>query len=96
MDNKIYQVFIQDEWNNNYFLGFYKTLKGSIRDINQFLKVYGVKIKSSDLRAHASTLGECFDTCLADVFEDNEDVACIYIRGFIFDKKDLEKQIKKA
>lgn len=38
---KIYQVFLQDEWNNNYLLGFFKSLDDCIPEVNDYLKGYG-------------------------------------------------------
>lgn len=44
MKNKIYQVIMQDEYNNLYFLGFYKKLEDAIPDINDWLSIYNIKI----------------------------------------------------
>lgn len=46
---KLYEVIIQDEWDNLTLLGFYKNLDDSIDDINSFLTTYGVEIQKGDV-----------------------------------------------
>lgn len=83
---KIYEVFIQDEWNNNYLIGFYKSLDKAVPDVNEFLKSsYNIEITTDDLKEYPSTFETCFDTHLDNIFEDNEDLAGVMIRGFILD-----------
>lgn len=84
---KIYEVFMQDEYNNCYFIGFYNELKNAVPDINSFLEPYDAKIET--LEEYPSTFGECFDT---EVFketngDDDPDSGWtgVMIRGFIFD-----------
>jgi hypothetical protein len=78
--NKKYQVFIQDEWNNNTLIGFYDNLEDAIPEINEYLKdCYNVQI--DELKEYASTFNMCFDK---DVEIDDGDNS-IMIRGFIFD-----------
>lgn len=84
---KIYQVIIQDEYNNLYQLGFYNCLKNAVKDVNEFIKVYNVQIKEDDLKEYPSTFDNCFDLSLSDLFEDNDNVANVMIRGFILDKE---------
>ena len=86
MKNKIYQVIMQDEYNNLYFLGFYKNLEDAIPDINDWLSIYNIEI--DELEEYASTYSRCFDRCF------DLDEGPIYIRGFIFDEKDLNVMIK--
>lgn len=80
---KRYLVIMQDEWNNLYYMGEYKELKDSIDDINEFLKVYGVSIKSEDLKEYASTFGGAFDLDIGMMYEDRDDLVGIMVRGFI-------------
>lgn len=82
---KIYQIIIQDEYNNLYHIGFYKQLKDCINDINSFLEIYNVKIEENDLKEYPSTFSSCIDLCLSDLFDDIEP---IMIRGFIFENMD--------
>lgn len=88
---KVYEVFIQDEWNNLTLLGFYKHLDDSVDDINAFLEpTYGVRIKKGDVLERAGTLGSVFDTDLIDLFEDKEELAGVMVRGFVLDEEDLK------
>lgn len=87
---KIYEVFMQDEWNNLTFLGFYKHLDDSIDDINSFLATYEVEIKKGDVHEYPSTFGSVFDTDIGDMFEDRDDLCGVMVRGFIFEEEDLK------
>lgn len=80
---KRYLVIMQDEWNNLYYMGEDKELKDSIDDINDFLKVYDVSIKSEDLKEYASTFGGAFDLDIGMMYEDRDDLVGIMVRGFI-------------
>ena len=80
---KRYLVIMQDEWNNLYYMGEYKELKDSIDDINDFLKVYDVSVKSEDLKEYASTFGGAFDLDIGMMYEDRDDLVGIMVRGFI-------------
>lgn len=92
---KIYEVFIQDEWNNLTFLGFYENLDDSVNDINDYIEpTYGVRIKKGDVLERAGTFSSMFDTDLGDLFEDKEDLYGVMVRGFILDQEDF-KSIKK-
>jgi hypothetical protein len=64
-------------------MGEYKELKDSIDDINDFLKVYDVSIKSEDLKEYASTFGGAFDLDVGMMYEDRDDLVGIMVRGFI-------------
>ena len=79
-----YMVFIQDEWNNNHYIGLFYRLKDAIPGINNFLKDYNISVNS--LEKYPSTFGECFDK---EVWTKDKQT-CIYIRGFILTKEDLE------
>ena len=74
---KKYEVFIQDEWNNLWLMGFYDNLSDAIPDINNFLETYSVKIDK--LEEYSSTFNTCFDTEV-----ETSDGEIIMIRGFIF------------
>ena len=82
---KLYQVIIQDERNNLFHIGFYENLKDSVNDINDHLHIYEEQISKDDLREYPSTFGECFDMDLGSMFEDNDSIQGVMIRGFIFD-----------
>ena len=80
----IYQVIMQDEWDNLYHLGFFKNLKDAIPEVNSWLSTYNIEI--DELTEYPSTFNMCFDREL-----EAEDVY-VRIRGFIFDK--LEEVIE--
>lgn len=81
---KKYQVILQDEYNNLYMVGFFDELDDSIEEINKYLDIYEVQLKKGDLKIHTNTYGKGFDTELSDLFEGNEKVEGIMIRGFIY------------
>lgn len=92
---KIYEIWMQDEFNNNYFIGFYNELMNAVPAINDFLVPYEAKIET--LEEYPSTFGECFDT---EVFreisgdDDSDDGwTGVMVRGFIFDADMLENII---
>lgn len=92
---ELFQIIIQDEWNNLYEIGFYSDLETALPDINQFLKIYGVEIKPGMLQVSAGTLGPVFDTNLEDLFpEKEEDLAGISIRGFIHDFDEVMRRLE--
>ncbi|MBO7615087.1 MAG: hypothetical protein J6T15_05265 [Bacilli bacterium] len=72
---KKYIVFIQDEWNNNYLIGFYDELNEAVPEVNEFLETYNTKI--DELKEYVSTFGTCFDTEV-----ETPDENYIMIRGF--------------
>ena len=73
---KKYEVFIQDEWNNIYLVGFYDNLEDAIPEVNEFLETYNMKI--DELKEYPSTFGSCFDK---EVETPNGEI--VMIRGFI-------------
>ena len=91
---KLYEVIMQDEWDNLTLLGFYKNLDDSIDDINSFLTTYGVEIKKGDVHEYAGTLESVFDTNIGDLLE-NEELCGVMVRGFILDEEDLKPQKKE-
>ena len=78
MQDKKYIVFTQDEWNNNYLMGFYDDLDDAIPDINDWLEIYNLKLEKGDLAEYPSTFGTVFDKEL-----ETEDEAVLMVRGFI-------------
>ncbi len=76
MIDKKYIVFMQDEWNNLYLMGFYDKLKDAIPDINDWLKLYNVEI--DELEEYPSTLGYAFDKEI-----ETEEGEFVMVRGFI-------------
>ena len=90
---KIYEIFMSDEYSNNYFIGFYNELKNAVPAINEFLVPYEAKIET--LEEYPSTFGSCFDT---EVFketngDDDYDWTGVMIRGFVFDADALGQVI---
>lgn len=71
-----YIVFIQDEWNNNWWMGEYSQLNDALPDINSFLEVYNVSL--DNLEEYPSTFGYAFDR---EIETPTEEV--IMIRGFV-------------
>lgn len=80
---KVYQVIMQDEYNNLYLLGFYKALKDALKDVNDWLSMYQISIE--EIEEYASTFSSCFDKEL------EVDEGVVYIRGFVFDVEDLKE-----
>ena len=78
MQDKKYIVFTQDEWNNNYLMGFYDDLDDAIPDINDWLEIYNLKLEKGDLAEYLSTFGTVFDKEL-----ETEDETVLMVRGFI-------------
>lgn len=78
MQDKKYIVFTQDEWNNNYLMGFYDDLDDAIPDINDWLEVYNIKLNKGDLVKYPSTIGSAFDKEI-----ETEDGTFLMVRGFI-------------
>lgn len=87
----IYQVIIQDEWNNLHHLGFYNELKDSIQDINDFIDAYNLQLTPDMLTTYPGTFGLVFDHNLGDLFQDLADDTAqgVYIRGFIFNEDEV-------
>ena len=76
---KIYEVFVQDIWNNNYWIGMFTALDDALDGINSYIYNPTLKLKKGDLQEYPSTFNYCFDKDIYD--EDSED--SIYVRGFI-------------
>ena len=90
VDAPLYEIMMQDEYNDLYLLGFYESLGDAIEDINDFISAYyedgAIPIKKGDLAEYASTFGACFDR---EIEWKNEDdcPGSIMIRGFIISAK---------
>lgn len=74
--DKRYIVFIQDEWNNLYWIGEFNDLSKAVPEVNEWLETYNVKIDS--LEEYVSTFGLAFDKEI-----ETEDESIIMVRGFI-------------
>ena len=89
-DVPLYEVMMQDEYDNLYLLGFYESLDDAIEDINGFISMYeedgAIPIKKGGLAEYASTFGTCFDR---EIEWKNEDdcPGSVMIRGFILSAK---------
>lgn len=100
---KLYQVILQDEYNNLYEVGLYKSLDDSIKDLNKELEVYNIKLEKGDLREYPSTFGQCFDCYLSDLAESKgitdqekiDEMLGVQIRGFILDSELITERISK-
>lgn len=98
-DSPLYEVMMQDEYDNLYLLGFYGSLDDSIDDINGFLSAYEddgvVLFEKGDLKEYASTFGTCFDR---EIEWRDEEAApgCVMVRGFVLSAKDAKEEAEKA
>ena len=79
----IYQVIMQDEYNNLFCLGFYSNLDDAIPDVNDWLSAYSITI--DEITEYPSTFGMCFDREIE--VDDGESV--VYLRGFVYDEEVL-------
>lgn len=102
--SKIYEIFIQDEWNNLTLMGFYNHLDDSIKDINNFIHIYcegRYQLSEGMLKEYPGTYGSCIDVSLGDLFnlyeqdkqEDIDEIGCVMIRGFILDLGELLENV---
>lgn len=98
-DAPLYEVMMQDEYNDLYLLGFYESLDDAIEDINDFISAYyedvAIPLKKGDLAEYASTFGSCFDR---EIEWKNEDdcPGSIMIRGFILSAKIVGEEANRA
>ena len=97
-DAPMYQIVMQDEYDNLYLLGFYESLDDSIEDINGFIGAYdddgAIPLKKGDLAEYASTFGTCFDREIE--WENEEDCpGTIMVRGFILSAKSVGEEADK-
>ena len=94
-DAPLYEVMMQDEYDNLYLLGFYESLDDSIEDINGFIGAYdddgAIPLKKGDLAEYASTFGSCFDREIE--WKHEEDCpGTIMVRGFILSAKSVGEE----
>lgn len=97
-DAPMYQIVMQDEYDNLYLLGFYESLDDSIEDINGFIGAYdddgAIPLKKGDLAEYASTFGTCFDREIE--WENEEDCpGTIMVRGFILSAKSVGEEANR-
>lgn len=98
-DAPMYQIVMQDEYDDLYLLGFYESLDDSIEDINGFISAYyedgAIPLKKGDLAEYASTFGSCFDR---EIEWKNEDdcPGSIMIRGFILSAKIVGEEANRV
>ena len=99
VDAPLYEIVMQDEYDNLYLLGFYESLDDSIEDINDFISAYyedgAIPLKKGDLAEYASTFGSCFDR---EIEWKNEDdcPGSIMIRGFILSAKIVGEEANRV
>ena len=95
---KVYEIFLNDIWNNCYLLGFYNNLDDAIDDINKNIVDEKFHLSKGDLKEYPSTFGYTFDTCVGDIYlnkhpESNNDFYSddenLWVRGFILDSQNL-------
>ena len=94
-DAPLYEVMMQDEYDNLYLLGFYESLDDAIEDINDFIGAYdddgAIPLEKGDLAEYASTFGTCFDREIE--WENEEDCpGTIMVRGFILSAKSVGEE----
>lgn len=97
-DAPLYEVMMQDEYDNLYLLGLYESLDDAIEDINGFIGMYdddgAIPLEKGDLAEYASTLGTCFDREIE--WENEEDCpGAIMIRGFILSAKSVGEEANR-
>ena len=94
---KIYQIFVQDIWNNNHLIGFFKNLDDAIPGINEFIEDGKWHLHPGDLKEYPGTVSPVVDVMLTDILESrgedceelfDTDEASLMIRGFILEVED--------
>ena len=97
-DAPMYEVMMQDEYDNLYQLGFYGSLDDAIEDVNGFIGAYeddgAVPLRKGDLAEYASTFGTCFDRPIE--WENEDDCpGTIMVRGFILSAKSVGEEANR-
>ena len=97
-DVPLYEVMMQDEYDNLYQLGFYGSLDDAIEDINGFIGAYeddgAVPLRKGDIAQYASTFGTCIDRPIE--WENEDDCpGCIMVRGFILSAKSVGEEANR-
>ena len=97
-DAPLYEIMMQDEYDNLYLLGFYESLDDALEDINGFIGAYyedgAIPLEKGDLAEYASTFGTCFDR---EIEWKNEDdcPGSIMVRGFILSAKSVGEEANR-
>lgn len=98
-DAPLYEVIMQDEYDNLYLLGFYESLDDSIEDINGFLAAYeddgAVPLEKGDLAEYASTFGSCFDREV-EWRDEGDCPGTVMVRGFVLSAKSVAEGAGEA
>lgn len=66
---KIYEIFLQDAYDNITLIGFYENLDDAIDDINNYISEEGLYLKKGYLKERDSTFGPTFDIYIRDMLE---------------------------
>lgn len=95
VDAPLYEIVMQDEYDNLYLLGFYQSLDDAIEDINGFIGAYdddgAIPFKKGDLAEYASTFGSCFDREIE--WENEEDCpGTVMVRGFALSARSVKEE----
>ena len=98
VDAPLYEIMMQDEYDNLYLLGFYESLDDALEDINDFIGAYdddgAIPLEKGDLAEYASTFGTCFDREIE--WENEEDCpGTIMVRGFILSAKSVGEEANR-
>lgn len=108
---KIYEVWVTDIWNNNWFCGFYNNLDDCVEDVNNHIMNEKYHLEKGDIKEYSSTLDVCFDASVGDIvssridltdedYDECDDDLSLMIRGFVFDsdylKDEIDKLLKKC
>ena len=98
-DAPLYEIMMQDEYDNLYLLGFYESLDDALEDINGFIGAYyedgAIPLEKGDLAEYASTFGTCFDR---EIEWKNEDdcPGSVMMRGFILSAKIVGEEANRV
>lgn len=101
---KIYEVILQDVWNNTYQIGFFSNLNDAIEPLNK--QMGNNYLQTGDLKEYPGTFNNVFNLNIGDILIDRYgeeeaykkfgDDMCYYVLGFIYeDIDDLIKELKE-
>lgn len=98
-DAPLYEVMMQDEYDNLYLLGFYRALDDAVADVNGFLAAYeddgAVPLERGDLAEYASTFGTCFDREV-EWRDEGDCPGTLMVRGFVLSAKAVAEAAGEA
>ena len=80
----LFQVIMQDEYNNLFHIGFYKQLEDATNEVNEWLSFYDTKL-DEPLCVYPSSFNMAFDKEIETPEGD-----FVFIRGFIFNEEEFE------